>query len=123
MNEKKITGEIGEQHAVDHLRGKGYKILDLNWQCKHKEIDIIASNDKYLVIVEVKARTAPYLTEPEDAVTIKKQKFLIQAANEYIRIKNIDIETRFDIITVIFSGKTVLIDHIEDAFSPRVRNR
>lgn len=123
MNEKINTGKIGEQHAVDHLIKKGYKILELNWQFKHKEIDIIASDGKNLVIVEVKARTAPYLTEPEDAVTLKKQKFLILAANEYIQIKNIEIETRFDIITVVFTGKTVLIEHIEDAFSPRLRSR
>ena len=35
---------------------------------------------------------------------MKKQRFLIQAANAYINKYDIDLEVRFDIITVIFFG-------------------
>ena len=49
-------GIQGEDIAIQHLRTKGYDILDKNWRSGHKEIDIIARKDDTIVFVEVKAR-------------------------------------------------------------------
>ena len=111
-------GKLGEELAVNYQTGKGYKILERNWHNIHKEIDIIARDGKFLVIVEVKTRQTDEYGDPDIAVSKKKQKLLISAANSYIFQKHLDIETRFDIISIIFRDGEPVIEHIEDAFLP-----
>ena len=120
MADHNETGKNGETIALQHLRDQGYLILEQNWHNHHQEIDIIATKGNELVIVEVKCRTGTPLVEPYTAVNRNKQNLLIKAANAYIQRKNIDKETRFDIISITL-GKEVHIDHIENAFYPRVR--
>ena len=118
MAEHNDFGKLGEELAVDYLTGKGYEILERNWRNIHKEIDIIAKDGKFLVIVEVKTRQTDEYGEPDVAVTRKKQRMLIAAANAYITRKGLNIETRFDIISIIFRDGEPVIEHIEDAFLP-----
>ena len=119
MAEHNETGKQGESIAVQYLQDKGYRVLEQNWHNHHEEIDIIVTKDNELVIVEVKCRTGT-LVNPVIAVNRNKQNRLIKAANAYIQRKNIDMETRFDIISIIL-GKETTIDHIENAFYPRAR--
>lgn len=115
------TGKLGEDVAARYLQGKGYQILDRNWRWHKKELDIIAFDNNLLVFIEVKTRKYGSLENPKDAVTIKKQKLIIIAANAYIEAKNIEKEVRLDIISVILKGKETIIEHIEDAFQPIVQ--
>ena len=118
MAEHNETGRIGEDIAMEHLQKEGYKILSTNWKAGKLEIDIIAQDKDVLVIVEVKTRMSEEYEEPEDAVTMKKQKHLIKAANEYVYQRNITSEVRFDIISIIMSNDPPMIEHIVDAFYP-----
>ena len=120
MAEHNELGKKGEELAVKHLAEKGYKIKETNWRFGNDEIDIIAEHNNFLVVVEVKTRQSNYFGEPEEFVTLKKQQFIIRAANAYIEKKMIDLETRFDIVSVIVTPKGVRVNHIEDAFYPRV---
>jgi putative endonuclease len=118
MAEHNELGKSGEQIAVDHLKKKGYKILETNWRSGKFEIDIIAQGKDQVVVAEVKTRTSNYMMEPEAAVTKEKQRTLIKAANIYVQRYNIELEVRFDIISIVISGKEYRINHIEDAFYP-----
>ena len=118
MADHNDLGKLGEELAVNYLTGKGYKILERNWHNIHKEIDIIAKDGKFLVIVEVKTRQTDEYGEPDIAVTRKKQRMLIAAANAYITRKGLDMETRFDIISIVLKDSEPVIDHIVDAFLP-----
>lgn len=111
-------GKLGEELAVKYLIDKGYEILERNWRNRHKEIDIIAKDGEELVIVEVKTRQTDEYGEPDIAVTKQKQRRLIDAANAYLFRTNLEIETRFDIISIIFKDGKPVIEHIEDAFLP-----
>ena len=111
-------GKQGEEIAVNYLIEKGYEILERNWRNRHNEIDIIAKDGKELVIVEVKTRKSNNYGEPDLAVNKQKQRLLIYAANAYIFRNNLDINTRFDIISIVFNNGEPVIDHIEDAFLP-----
>ena len=115
------TGKLGEDIAARYLLKKGYKILDRNWRWGKKELDIIAIDKELLVFIEVKTRQFGSLENPKDAVTKKKQRFIINVANAYINAKNIEKEVRLDIISVILKGDKPIIEHIEDAFMPIVR--
>jgi putative endonuclease len=67
MAEHNELGEKGEELARNFLRKKGYKIIERNWRFGKDEIDIIAIDNDYLVIVEVKTRRSNYFAEPEFA--------------------------------------------------------
>ena len=111
-------GKLGEELAVEYLIKKGYQILERNWRSGHKEIDIIAQKDDILVIVEVKTRTSDDYGDPDIAVGAYKQRMLIWAADAYVRYKNLNVDVRFDIISIVFTDDEPQIEHIEDAFIP-----
>lgn len=110
-------GKKGEKIALFHLKQKGYQILEKNWRKDKKEIDIIAKKNNIIVFIEVKTRSTEYYGEASEAVNTKKQKNLIDAAEEYIEQKNLDMEIRFDIISVYILGNKTKLFHIEDAFN------
>lgn len=122
MTRHQYLGKMGEQIALNRLTANEYKILERNWYFRKKEIDIIAEKDDFLIIVEVKSRSIGFQENPKDAVNMKKQRFLIQAANAYIDKYDIDLEVRFDIITVVFDDQEYEIEHIEDAFYPTLKH-
>ena len=118
MAEHNDTGIKGEELASVYLEGKGYTVLEKNWQFGREEIDIIAQQNDTLVVVEVKTRSGSFFGEPEEFVNRQKQKNLIKAVNAYIEKNNLELEVRFDIIGVILTGKNHRINHVEDAFHP-----
>ncbi|MEO6903865.1 MAG: YraN family protein [Bacteroidia bacterium] len=112
------TGIKGEELATNYLKSKNYTVLETNWRFKNLEVDIIASTGKTLIIVEVKTRKNNHFGEPETFVNKQKQKNLIQAAQEYINRNKLDLEVRFDIISIIIGYAIPQINHIQDAFYP-----
>lgn len=117
MSEKNETGKTGEVIACSYLKINGYTILATNWRYRRYELDIVATNGKELVVVEVKTRSETYLVAPEDAVDRLKIRRIVLAADAYVRRYNIDLPVRFDIIGLVKQGISYTIErHIEDAF-------
>ncbi len=116
MAERNNTGKEGESEARVYLEKQGYLILHTNWHWHHYELDIVASKENELVIVEVKTRSEDYLLSPEEAVDEKKIRRIVAAADAYARFFNIELPVRFDIISLIKSPQGYQIEHIEDAF-------
>ncbi len=115
-------GMLGEEKSVEYLQSKGYVIKHRNWRSGKYEIDIVAENDKYVVIVEVKTRKSGTLLSPVESVNKTKIRNLVYAANAYIRRFNVTKQTRFDIIsmTIDQTGSVDSLEHYEDAFLPYV---
>ena len=109
-------GEKGEQLTVEFLQKNGYKILDRNWRFKKAEVDIIAQKNEVLAVVEVKTRSSNYFGNPQDFVNQKKIQLLVEAINEYVISKDLDVEVRFDIVAILSNKNTFEIEHLEDAF-------
>ena len=109
-------GAQGEDIAIDYLRRKDYVILDRNWRSGHREIDIVARKDDTVVFVEVKARANAFYGNPEDAVTRRKMHLLVLAADAYLRYNAIDLEVRFDVITITGTTGKPYIRHYERSF-------
>ncbi len=118
MSCQRETGNKGEEIAQEHLRTLGYEILETNWRSSHYEIDIIARDQDELVIVEVKARGSDTYEHPSESVSDKKIRFLINAAEAYIFETDSHLDTRFDVITIIFYGQNFELEHFKDAFYP-----
>ena len=124
MAEHNELGKLGEQVARDLLISKGYQILEQNWSCGHKEIDIIALDGNELVIVEVKTRRVSTLVDPEETVDKMKQRYLIWSAEAYVERNNLDVDVRFDIVAIVVDKNNEhRIDHIENAFYPMLSRR
>ncbi len=121
MAEHNDLGNKGEELALEYIRNLGYKVLATNWRFLKDEIDMIAMDGSFLVIIEVKTRRSSYFGEPEVFVTHTKQKALIRCANRFIIQKDFRGETRFDIVSVILTANEHQITHIKDAFYPTLR--
>jgi putative endonuclease len=112
-------GLQGEELARLFVEEKGYKVVAQNWRFKHKEIDLIALQGSFLVIIEVKTRSSNKHGDIEDFISYQKVSFLADAANAYIEKLSGDFEIRFDVISIIIAGdEDPQIEHIESAFHP-----
>ncbi|EGD33943.1 MULTISPECIES: YraN family protein [unclassified Capnocytophaga] len=118
MAEHNDFGKESEEEAVLYLENLGYEILVRNFYWQSAEIDIIAKYNNILIIVEVKSRRSAYYGEPYSFVNPQKMKLLAKATNHYININNLDMEVRFDIISIIKNNTEHHLEHIEDAFYP-----
>ncbi len=118
----KDKGNLGEELAVEFLEDRGYIIMARNYVHNKKEIDIIARDKNTIVFVEVKERATDFFGEPFRAVDLKKQRSIIMVADNYIRKNKIDLESRFDIISITLqASQKPKIEHIISAFEPMLR--
>lgn len=81
--DNKVTGNKGEDLAVEYLLKNGYVVLHRNWRFKYWEVDIIASKGKFLHFFEIKTRTSHAYGKPEESISTKKMNNLKNAAEEY----------------------------------------
>lgn len=77
-------GRDAEEMAAVYLQERGYEIIFRNWRYSYYEIDIIAKKKNILHIVEVKCLNSTAFCFPEDSVTKKKFRHLLNAADEFL---------------------------------------
>jgi putative endonuclease len=118
MAEHLRTGALGEQLACQHLERKGLVILHRNWRHGHDELDIVARDGRFVVVVEVKTRSTDRFGHPEEAVGPAKARKLLRAADAFIAATGTDLELRFDVVSVTLGPAEPAILHIPDAFYP-----
>jgi putative endonuclease len=116
MGKHNDFGKEGEQIATDYLLKKGYTIAYRNYRYLKAEIDIIAKKENTVAIVEVRSRTSDYFENIAETVTPKKIKLLTMAADHYILNADLDVEVRFDIVTILKNKSRFEIEHLENAF-------
>lgn len=113
-------GREGESIARRFLLKKGLKFICSNFKFGTHEIDLIFQDKKLkiLIFVEVKTRSDNTFGPPEDAINRKKQSNIKRAARDFLsqypQFRTFDI--RFDSISVVKKGETIVINHIENAF-------
>ena len=120
MISTKLLGSWGEEQAAVYLRKKRYKIVAMNYRCRYGEIDLIASNRKYLVFVEVKLRKSDRFAQAMEFVDSRKQQRLRSTAGIYLAQNPTELPCRFDVIEIyapdgVATAKPI-INHLEDAF-------
>ena len=116
MNQRKI-GTFYEREAVKYLQDQGVRILEMNYQSRQGEIDIIGYDNTCLVFFEVKARNSTRFGFAAEAVGSVKQKKICRTADYYRMRHHISgfEEIRYDCI-VIEQGN---ITWIKNAFEHR----
>ena len=87
------------------LTQRGYAILECNFRCRYGEIDIVAEDGDDLVFVEVKTRRGVAYGYPEEAVTIRKQRKLVELALYYLDLHaRSECSWRIDVVAVQLSS-------------------
>ena len=120
MGRNNIVGAWGELQAATYLQKKRYKIVATNYRSRYGEIDLIATNRKYLVFVEVKLRKNNRFASAYEFVDYHKQERLRTTASLYLAQNPTNLQPRFDVIEVyapegIDTAKPQ-IHHMEGAF-------
>ncbi|MBB6275941.1 YraN family protein [Porphyromonas circumdentaria] len=123
MSLHNLLGREGERVAFAYLEQKGYRVLEKNWRYKHLEVDLIASNRREIVFVEVKTRSSNFIVSPLDSVDLTKRNNLLKAANIYVRMNRIHLPIRFDIITAIYVPAQGIFEteHYPNAFGVQAK--
>lgn len=116
MADTNKIGNEGEMVVRRYLTEKGITILHTNWRWHHFELDVVATDGENLIVIEVKTRSENALISPEEAVDNKKIRRTVIAADNYVRIYDIDLPVRFDIFALTHTPGGYQIDHMEDAF-------
>lgn len=110
------TGREGERLAAAYFLEKGYTLLHQNWRFKNWEVDIIASKNKRLHIVEVKTRTSNTFGHPEENMDHKKMQYLINAAEEFMYQNPEWQQLQFDILAISIIKGEISYFLIEDVY-------
>ena len=113
------VGRVGERIARHHLQGKGYRIVDANYQCRWGEVDLIALDGPVWVFVEVRARRSAAYGSPEESVTPAKARRLTLTAQDFLQRRvaaSANLEWRIDLVAIrLGPGRRVLsVNHLEN---------
>lgn len=114
-------GKWGEQLAVDCLLAEGAVIRERNWRSGSMELDIIASKEDYFIFAEVKTRRN-FDEDPLEAVDDRKRANIIRAAFVYLEKNNLPAVCRFDLFAIRGTPDNYTVEHIPDAFIPKIKN-
>ncbi len=116
-NHRKKLGAWGEDVAALQLEADGFVIVARNWRCRQGEIDIIAQKGELVAFVEVKTRKGRDMGAPEEALTPRKGKKLMQLAKLYVAEHALDVDWRIDLMAVELdkSGKLLRCEYIPNA--------
>lgn len=106
MAQHNSLGQRGEDMATAYLQQHNYTILHRNWRHSHYEIDIIALKDKVLHFIEVKIRSSKKFGLPEEAVTKKKFKSLLNAADEFLYQHQHYPHVQYDVLAITLHKNT-----------------
>lgn len=99
---KRAIGSRYEKTAADYLVSLGYDILCMNFHSRLGEIDIIGMEAGVLCFIEVKYRKNLSGGFPGEAVTITKQKKIIQTSEYYMMIHKLTgVNRRYDVVEIL----------------------
>lgn len=120
MGRNNLTGAWGEEIAAKYLQKKGFQIQAIGYRCRYGEVDIIASNRKFLVFTEVKLRKNDNFARAHEFVDIYKQNRLRTTAAFYLDGNRTKLQPRFDVIEIYAPDGVATVRpkivHMEAAF-------
>lgn len=116
----RLLGKWGEARIADWLRAKGFRLLAAGYRCRFGEIDLIASDEKYICFTEVKLRRSADFAQAREFVGQRKQERLRLTAEHYLFEHPSSLQPRFDVAEIYapegISTKNPRINYLENAF-------
>jgi putative endonuclease len=103
MRNNKTIGDKGEALAIQFFEANGYTILEKNWRYSRYELDIIASKNNTLHIIEVKTRTSLLFGEPHEGVTPAKFEKILKGAEAYLYEHPEWTKVQYDVLSILLA--------------------
>lgn len=112
-----MIGAWGEQAARAYLEQHGFEVLFQNVYTEYGEIDLVARKDGRLHMVEVKTRRTRTFGHPEEAVTERKRRHMLESAQVFMQANpDLGPDFQIDVIAVqVVSNKSYEITYFENA--------
>jgi len=100
------VGARAETAAARYLKRRGYRILARNLRTRIGEIDIVATDGDWLVVVEVRSRREDSPVSPRETLTRNKRRKL-RALTEQLRKRHrlTNRPVRVDLVEVTISQR------------------
>ena len=118
MAEKDVLGRAGEDRAAQHLAQLGYTVLDRNWRAPGGELDLVATDGREIIVVEVKTRRGMLFGHPFEAVDDRKRRRLWRLAMAWASAHPEHAggrPVRLDAIAIVGSHPgTATLEHLQD---------
>ena len=117
-------GRRGERIAEQWLVKNGWHVVERRFRSGHRDIDLVVERSgaegRLVAFVEVKARVSSAYGGPLGAVHWRKQREMARAARDWMsRERAAGDNFRFDVVGVLFGGRSPEVVHIENAFQVR----
>ncbi len=114
MKNTTLVGNMAEDLSAQYLTDNGYTIVGRNIRNRYSEIDIIAHNDDYICLVEVKYRKNSHYGGGLEAITANKKRRLRNSFQYWLgeSDKYDLLQPRIDVIAIDQQGA---IEHIQNA--------
>lgn len=97
---RQVTGQAGEDAALEHLARQGLTLVTRNFRCKAGEIDLVMRDRTSLVFVEVRKRASTEYGGAAASITPAKQRRLLRAAQFYLLRYTTPPACRFDVVAI-----------------------
>lgn len=107
MNKKENykKGKRGEEIALNYLIEKGYILIEINYENKLGEIDLIMTNKDILIFIEVKLKVGDKYGSPEEMISNFKLRQIRKIAEIYLvlnpLVKNKFQKYRIDAVCIV----------------------
>lgn len=114
MTAKDDLGRRGEAIAAEFLESAGLTVIDRNWRCRLGELDLVARDEREIVVVEVKTRSGLGFGHPFEAVTPRKLARLRLLAGQWRNAHPaLRLPVRIDVVGVTAPhGRAPRVEHL-----------
>jgi putative endonuclease len=101
MRDHFVTGKKGEGLAAVYIANLGFRIIECNWRYRRFEIDLIAARSGVLHFIEVKTRTSTTYGYPEESVSNKKIRSMLNAGTNFLYKNQGWQQIQYDILSIL----------------------
>ena len=120
-SQKRKFGDLSERIAVEHLKNRGYEIIDRNYWKPWGEIDLVGKKNGVITFCEVKTRDAKYIEHylAEYSINRLKIRKLQKICETYLLEKRYGNKQKWQIDVIAISIDKILkkarIKHYKNA--------
>ena len=113
------SGRLAESLAASYLQLRGFRILERNLRDGPRELDLIAEQGGWIVVVEVRFRGRTGRGLPEETIHPAKRRNLLRAGRAYwLKAGRGRGLLRFDLISLHFTGEGMRLRHYPHFINP-----
>jgi putative endonuclease len=116
METKKVFGAGCEQTAVSYLEGRGFRILDRNWQHPAGRLDTVAVERDTLVVCELRTRQRTRHVSSLEKMSNAKRRRLRAMAISWLNAHGMRFDKiRIDVLDLLYEGTGgFTIEHVRE---------